>query len=367
MRWFQSVGLVIVAVMLMQGCFLYDDKIDPPEKEININFTEDHAGPTFASFKINTDNFEKELNFTLFRNDSTLLWGKYTGGDTLLCDWELKADSVYNYYIVFDDDDELYMQSKTITIQTMGTTSHEFTWETVKICENGGYIQAVEAVTADNVWAVGDFSCPDDDSSGYSSSNAAHYNGDSWILKSIHSSAPLYEIHYFDENDIWVTSGRPKLWNGNLWYMYHFADMGVVAEGEDYAVEGLWGSSSDNMYFISTQGYMVHKQGDTFTKLPVPKYKYYRIDGIEEPGDSGQRVWVGATRNYDGTNQGAVLYNDGLQWQILWNADLPMYNPIYEDVGAIYTDPVDKFVLFSVGGSVDNILALHNQKYPQQF
>ncbi|MCK5521276.1 MAG: hypothetical protein KAI81_09205, partial [Candidatus Marinimicrobia bacterium] len=122
------------------------------------------------------------------------------------------------------------------------------------------------------------------------------------------------------------------------------------------------------MYFISTQGSMVHKQGENFQKEDVPNYKYYRIDGIEEPGDYGQRVWVSSMGEIEGDDtEGAAIYYNGLQWQTLWNSEQLMYDPVYDAPGAIYTDSVDKFVLFSVGGSVDNILALHNQKYPQQF
>ncbi len=95
--------------------------------------------------------------------------------------------------------------------------------------------------------------------------NAAHWDGEKWeLIKILSGNSAIYSIKYFNENDIWVTSHCfPIHWNGNEWTLYHIQNMGLDA----CVGNSIWGSSSENMYFVGDNGSIVHYDGSNFEKM----------------------------------------------------------------------------------------------------
>jgi len=147
------------------------------------------------------------------------------------------------------------------------TTSHDFLWQLDTLGTYSSYLNDVWIVDENNIWVVGYIRVDDPDSSfdgtGRETFNAARWDGEKWNLMLIHNASPLNSIFYFNENDIWVSSGFPKHWNGNQWTMYHLQNMGFV----DVSVEHIWGTSSSNLYFVGYNGSIVRYNGSTFTKI----------------------------------------------------------------------------------------------------
>ena len=110
------------------------------------------------------------------------------------------------------------------------TTSHNFIWQIDTLGLYGSYLNDVWIVDENNIWVVGEINISDPDSSwngtGRETFNAARWNGTEWEYIHIRGSlmndtGPLYSIWYFDDNDIWVSSGCPEHWDGTKWTLYH--------------------------------------------------------------------------------------------------------------------------------------------------
>ena len=173
-------------------------------------------------------------------------------------------------------------ESNTLTLTTMDTTSHNFTWEIDTLGISLSYLNDVWIVDENDIWVVGALSIDDStlEYPGHTNYNAAHWDGEAWEMMKIHSGAELNAIHYFSENDIWVSSGGyPAYWDGNEWTMYRLHDMGINS-GYIYAI---WGTSSSNMYFVGRTGSIVHYDGSEFVKMESGRDVDLKdIDGTED-------------------------------------------------------------------------------------
>ena len=194
------------------------------------------------------------------------------------------------------------------------TTSHNFIWEIDTLGLYGSYLNDVWIVDENNIWVVGEINISDPDSSwngtGRETFNAAHWNGEKWELIRIHNSAPLYSIWYFDDNDIWVSSGFPKHWDGQQWTMYHLQNMGL-----NVSVEKIWASSPSNIYFVGYKGSIVHYDGKNFRKMESGTDT--QITDIW--GTGAHHIWATAKSNQlDDTHpngyESVTLFCNGQQW-----------------------------------------------------
>lgn len=184
------------------------------------------------------------------------------------------------------------------TICCPDTTSHNFSWEIDTLGIYGSVINDVAIVDENNVWVVGDIETENGEY------NAAHWNGSDWELLGIYSNTlDLYNIKYFSENDIWVTSsGFPIHWDGISWTLHHLQNMGIhVSVGY-----GIWGTSSSEIYFIGLNGAIVHYNGSSFTQLESSTdVKLIDIDGT----DDGGHVFI-AGRDDIGTSVALMIHNN---------------------------------------------------------
>jgi hypothetical protein len=185
--------------------------------------------------------------------------------------------------------DSLYHWNESESACVLDTVSNNFSWVIDTLGDYGTQLNDVEVVSEDNIWVVGEIVVPDSANwtgPGNANYNAARWNGDSWHYFNIHSGAPLYSIHYINENDIWVTKySYPTHWDGSTWTMYNTTDMGIDGS------PGLacWGTSSSNMYFVGRQGVIVHYDGSAFTKMEQD----YDTDYVDVVGTSdGTRVFI---------------------------------------------------------------------------
>jgi len=351
-------GLLVIMIFLFISC--KECPTEPPTPDYRTDLLLDYAGPSFVSLYFSISDSGKTREYIIQRDTSIVLTGTLQGTDTIVTDWAVEPSNTYSYQLIIQKNGKTVDTSETITVNSMDTTSHNFVWERIKLCE-GGWLYKIEIVEEDDVWVVGEF-FPEPDSEGYSFPNAAHFDGRDWTLHTLHNTAFLTDIKVFSDNDIWVTSGHPKHWNGNEWIRYNLYNMGVLKNGEG-PLYHIWGSSSNNMYFIGNNGTIVYYDGENFKKISgVPNFEYYCIDGIEDPDIYGERIWVGFLNS--GPERGGLIFYNGLEWQTLWSNDIQFFSdPVYRTVGSIWTTPEEKWVVFYTGGHTDGIITIHNQEY----
>jgi len=168
--------------------------------------------------------------------------------------------------------DSLYSWDENTQQCLRDTTSHNFTWTIDTLGAYGSLLNDVHIVNENDIWVVGKIRIPDPDSTfngtGWETFNAAHWDGSEWEMILIEPQGypqALSIIHYFSENDIWFSiSTLPVHWDGNEYYMY-------TPVNDNYPggsiIQAMWGTSTNNMYFVGTGGGIVHYDGSEFTKM----------------------------------------------------------------------------------------------------
>jgi len=208
----------------------------------------------------------------------------------------------------------------------LDTTSHEFSWKIDTLGMYGSYLKDVVIINEDDIWVVGHILMPDPDSSydgsGIERFNSARWNGIEWEILSIETRSPfgnylirgkLETIHYFSENDVWVTGeGYPIHWDGVEWRLYQLHVMGLNVS----AGLASWGTSSQNMYFVGINGGIAHYDGSSFTKMESNTY----VDLKDISGSpDGEHVFVtGYTVSGEFAGHSVVLRLVNDVWETLY-------------------------------------------------
>ena len=180
--------------------------------------------------------------------------------------------------------DSSYRWNLDSTECVLDTTSNLFTWSTDTIGSYYTILNDVKIIDHNNIWVVGyipvfvlDSTTGTHDRIVY---NLAKWDGEGWNYSNVyHEGLELHDICYFNENDIWVSSGSVFHWDGTSWTLYHLWDMGLLDSSEG-GVYHAWGTSSSNMYFVGNKGTIVHYDGNAFTKLESGTDKnFYAVSG----------------------------------------------------------------------------------------
>ena len=332
-----------IVLLLFSSCFLFEED-EKDEQNTNLTLSLHSAGVTTVNLNVSPEDSLAEFTFELTRDDSTVQTLSIQS-DTLIKDTGLNPNTSYTYKGYWLYGTERISESDSLTVTTMDTTSHNFTWEIDTLGAGGSYLKDVWIVDENNIWAVGNI---ETDSGWY---NLAKWNGTNWNLELVGNvGSILYSIFYFYENDVWVTTfGLPQHWDGNEWTLYHIQQMGLdVSAGFES-----WGTSSNNMYFVGYKGGIVHYNGNEFVKMESGT-DIHLTDIWGFTSDSGENVWV---CGWDlTTGQSIVLTLIEGQWQIVYerysggNGNSIDHNIYAPSVNAIWTN--NKFDYLLVGGGM---------------
>lgn len=271
--------LILSVIILCVGC------PSPPEpsveKDTSIFLELLDTWTTSVTMRVYVADTTEVWSFALERNDSTIFNGLVRGVDTTLVDTMLQMGTNYSYKAYFIESQELVDSSDIIFTTTIAPTSHDVIWEVDILGLAGSRLNAVEAMSEDNIWVVGEIWMPDPDSSydgsGKELFNVAHWDGIQWDTMAAFYGVPLYSVKFFAEDDIWVTSfGFPLHWDGSGWTLYQLQEMGLdVSAGFD-----LWGKSPDEIFFVGYSGGIVKYNGSSFTKIETNSdVNYMSISG----------------------------------------------------------------------------------------
>jgi len=326
-------------LLFFSACFLFEDEDE--NQNTHLTLSEGAIGVTTVRLKVEPEDSLAEFTFELTRDDSTVQTLSLQS-DTLIKDTGLNPNTSYTYTGYWMDGTKRIGESNTLTLTTMDTTSHNFTWEIDTLGEYGSYLNDVWIVDENDIWVVGNI---ETDCMEY---NMAHWDGVEWELMGLVSqdeqighpgidpiienysshTLDLNSIHYFSENDIWITSGLPMHWDGNNWTLYHLWNMGVL-DNDDGGVTQLWGTSSNNMYFVGRTGSIVHYDGNEFTKMESgTDVDLIDIDGTPD----GEPIYIIGRINTGWYSNLVLVYSNNV-WNTLYEVD--HYLPEDDDFGGV--------------------------------
>jgi hypothetical protein len=335
---------VLSLIIIFQQC------TESPEPDYDIFLSAEDYLCTYAKLKVTVPDSGYTDHFRLTRNNKNILETALIDEDTVITDKGLKPDTDYRYQAYYLKNSTVKDSSNEVFVHTRPTTSHNFVWELDSLGIRRSLIRDVWIVNENDIWAVGQIYMPDPDSSwsgtGEERFNAAHWDGNEWEIMRIVNSAPLYSIWYFNENDIWVSSGFPMHWDGNQWIRYHLQNMGY-----DVSTENIWGTSSSNMYFAGLGGSLVHYNGSDFTKIETgTEIDLKSISGTPD----GEHVFItGYENSGELSGQSIALEITNGELKTLFSSDNgPFGNPSQGDYGRFQVvEVIDNIAYFTTGGT----------------
>ena len=297
---------VVFSFIIFLTLFTSCNTNEPDNTPANIEFAAEDASCTEAWIKLEADNIKAAQ---VFREDSLIYSFNTNSIDTVLYDEGLLPNQSYKYKLTIQHplaNGNNSSVSKELTLQTMDTTSHNFTWQTFTFGGEAGssVLNDVAIIDENNIWAVGEIYMNDSlgnpDPHSY---NAVHWDGNEWELKRIYTYsacssidyAPLKAIYAFSQNNLVVTSGGGMWWfDGRTWNAE--CKINPLLTG---AINKLWGSSSNELYAVGTAGNIVCFNGTAWNKIQtnsIPGYDSLTIKdiyGVNTPGGETEIIIAG--------------------------------------------------------------------------
>ncbi|MDP2364661.1 MAG: glucosyl transferase, partial [Ignavibacteria bacterium] len=164
------------------------------------------------------------------------------------------------------------VKSNELTVTTMDTTSHNFTFESWTFGTVGSSVlYDVAIINENNIWAVGEIMIADTSQNGYTTYNAVHWNGSVWELKRIKTNAcggvvypPIQAVFAFSLNDILFahTDGSISHYNG----IEFTNDCSLITQLNGSANK-IWGISKNDFYVVSGNGFIARYNGTNWQRI----------------------------------------------------------------------------------------------------
>ena len=261
--------IIFLFVFFAGLLFLSCNPSEPGNAPAGLEFTAEDASCTEAWLTLKAGNI---TGAKVFREDSLIYSFNTNSIDTTLFDEGLLPNQIYKYHTVIQPSNNSRVVTKELTLQTMDTTSHNFTWQTFTFGGDAGSsaLNDVAIIDENNIWAVGEIYLKDSlgtpDPHAY---NAVHWDGQTWKLfklqfftfcgQSYTSSYPAKAIYAFDSENIIISS------NSQLTYLRN--EKQIRTECVSVSVNKIWGTSSSDLYIAGNNGSIAHYDGSKWTMI----------------------------------------------------------------------------------------------------
>ena len=342
--------LLLSGIFINQNCeknktplnVINNDTIQPPDTlEPEITLSVPHpAGVNELWLQVQLNDVEFPAAFVLDRNGNFYKQFTLNNADTIISDDRLPVSTTFTYRAAFANANLNSDSSEIVVLTTRDSTTHDYSWERFEF--GSGFsdnLLYAAIIDENNIWAVGELHAPD--SAGESQHyNAVHWNGDEWEYIEI-TNVPVNAIFAFSANDIWVGTSAPYHWDGSEWTVYN-----VTGIFNGYIKE-IWGSSSNNIIMVGTNGSIARFNGTSWQKMNSGT----TIDLVDVWGSAGGEVVWACGRSSGGFESVLLRYN-GSSWEKVWekngdNNNLPYYGTI---TGVWLNDDWEKaFIIGSYG------------------
>ncbi len=249
-----------------------------PERNPNrtLNLTVEDASCTEAWIKLNETNAGLPASVKLYANDTLKQTLELTTADTLIYDEGLLPNRAYAYRAELIKPQKPTVKSQTVTVATLDTTSHDFTWETFTFggANGSSYLRDVAIINENDIWAVGEIhtSWTDQwDSNGVwvQPYNAVHWNGQEWELRrvkfyyqGVEYISPINSIIAFNESNIWFGIGSVIHFDGSSFHSIKIPESVFPSR-----INSMWGTSSSDFYVVGNNGNIAHYDGSGWEKI----------------------------------------------------------------------------------------------------
>jgi hypothetical protein len=246
------------------SCNTTDPKLEP---DLKLELKD--VSCTEVWLQLSSANIQIPNNISLLVNGSVKKTFNLNTQDSLLYIDSLLPNQTYKIIATMQQSNNA---SNELTVTTMDTTSHNFTWQTFEFGQHSSStLYDVAIINENDIWAVGEIYMNDSlgnpDTKIY---NAIHWNGASWELKRIQTlfrgnliTVVLEGVYTFSATDIWTVGSLPIHGDGINWIMY---DVRTIVN-PNLSLSKAWGSNSNDMYFVGSSGSITHYQNGTWTKI----------------------------------------------------------------------------------------------------
>ena len=212
--------LFLLLLILLSSCKQPTEPKNEPKAELKLILEDVSCTEAWMQLKIT--NLQLPVTLMLYKNNvannNILCYG-----DTLLYIDSLLPNQTYKFKVALTHNPQPTTNpqpptSNEVSVTTMDTTSHNFTWQSWEFGGDCGSssLYDVAIIDENNIWAVGEIYMRDSlgncDPKAY---NAVHWDGTKWELKRIPiylgSGFPFYpvikSIFAFTGNNIWFEAG----------------------------------------------------------------------------------------------------------------------------------------------------------------
>jgi hypothetical protein len=314
------------------------DTTNPPSnKKVTLEFED--ASCTEAWLNLKSDNITLPTKVNIIKNDSTIITANINSTDTTLYIENLLPNKTYTFQTIIQSTNQ---KSNSVSVTTMDTTTHNFTWETFTFGGGRGssYLMDVAIINENNIWAVGEIHTEDTDkfdSNGVwvQPYNAVHWDGSEWELMRIANSGYKRNVVFaFGENDIWFDGTIH--WDG-VKYSVHMNGFPLLPNGDGWRINSMWGISSKDFYVVGSGGNIAHYNGSSWKKIESGT----ELDINDIWGDYNEKTG---------------------NWEILCVASDLQYNT-NRTVLKINNDDVEKIETTSISQPLQSLWFKSNRKY----
>ena len=329
MKQLHKIFLVVITISFFNSCNTTDPKLEP---ELLLKLED--VSCTEAWLQLTTNNIQLPATINLLKNNSvTQIFSLSTQDSLLYIDsllpnqtYKLQASSIQNP-----------VSSNELSVTTMDTTSHNFTWQTFEFGQHSSSVlYDVAIIDENNIWAVGEIYMNDSlgnpDPNCY---NAVRWNGQIWELIKTggYGGYPRRTVFAFSENDVWF-DGVIK-WDG-LNYSVHMNGWPLMPNGDGWQVNKMWGSSSSNLYAVGNNGNIAHYNGSSWTKIESGTTTNINdVWGITN--QQYKTILYCAVSSFFVTGEKKILkIIDGKVQAVNWNKDARLYSAWAQNENFLY-------------------------------
>ncbi|MCO6448553.1 MAG: hypothetical protein J5I67_13050, partial [Ignavibacterium album] len=237
--------------------------------------------------------------------------------------------------------------SNELSVTTMDTTSHNFTYQTFEFGEpltgNSSRLYDVAIINENNIWAVGEIYV--NDSLGQTDVyGLIHWDGNTWEKIKLWYSSPLggtfvlsniRGILYRNQNEIWFAAGSIFRWDGvstNAQLVYSRLSL----PDPNGSIEKLWETGNGNLYGVGNTGTILFYNGTSWSSVTsgttLPLTDIYGKDDNE----------VYAVGINVSEAKGVVLKGNSNGFSVMINSEImnenELFNKLFGSLDAIWLD-----------------------------
>ena len=317
---------------------------EPPINNNTLTLKLEDVSCTEAWLQFTSTGLQLPNTLTLYVDDKVKETINLSTEDTLLYVDSLLPNQTYKIAAAMEQSNNA---SNELSITTMDTTSHNFTWQTWTFGGIAGSstLYDVAIIDENDIWAVGEIymldSLGNPDPNAY---NAVHWNGSEWKLLRLkfytfcgQSSTGFYptkSILAFSNNDIWITSGSQ---------ITHFDGLHQLStDCIPVSVNRLWGTDDDNIYAVGVTGNIAHYQNGVWSKIESGTTTSIKDIYGSISRDSSTFILCAVTNIASAGDRKILRINDGIVNDFLWDTGRRVQSVWFKN----------DFIIYACGGGV---------------